>query len=101
MPRLITLFDLRARKAWATAQQALSPYSPPLQPTESWIESLVLSSLSGVHFVPCCGTLQFLASAHCAETLIKSEPNMSGIIIDCLSAFQVRSDFEPSQGHRP
>ncbi len=102
MPRLITLFDLCARKAWAAAQQALSPYSPPSDPTESWIESLVLGSLSRVHFVSCSGTLQFLASAHCAETLIKSEPDMSAIIIDCLSAFQVLLKFDVScQKHNP
>ncbi len=101
MPRLITLFDLCARKAWATAQHAQSTYSPQPQPTESWIESLVLGSLSRVHFVSCSGTLQFLASAHCAETLIKSEPDVSAIIIDCLSAFQVPSNFESSLGLHP
>ncbi len=97
MPRLITLFDLCALKAWA-AQHTLSPYSPQSDPTESWIESSVLGSLSRVHFVSCSGTLQFLASAHCAKTLIKSEQDMSAIIIDCLSAFQVLSNFHVASG---
>jgi RecA/RadA recombinase len=82
LPRLITLFDLFARKSWESAANSRSP-------PESWIESLVLDSMSRVHFVHCSSSLQVLAAAHCAETLIKTEAAMSAILVDSLSAFQV------------
>ena len=86
LPRLITLYDMTARKAWESAQPVFNPSD---SPPASWIESLVLESLSRVHFVHCSSSLQVLASAHCAETLINSEAAMSAILIDSLSAFQV------------
>ena len=89
LPRLMTLYDLHARKAWDLARRQQNPASAPDSPTEQWIESLVLDSMSRVHFVHCSNSLQVLASEHCAETLIKTESALSAIVVDCLSAFQV------------
>ena len=89
LPRLMTLYDLHARKAWDLARRQQNPTSAPDSPTEQWIESLVLDSMSRVHFVHCSNSLQVLASAHCAETLIKTQSALSAIVVDCLSAFQV------------
>jgi hypothetical protein len=89
LPRLITLFDLRARRSWGNTR-AEKNQIPDLRqpPPESWIESFVLDCLSRVHFVHCSNSLELLASAHCAETLITSEPSISGILIDNLSSYQ-------------